>query len=295
MSVKFGGGSSTSTQQQTDNSAQNTAFNQSSTPTNPDWVTNLAQSVGAGTSALNGTNASTYVAPANASLTQGATTADNLSGNPWDYAGALDVSTGVANAATPSISGDLDSFMSPYVGDVVKSSLADYDHSAGQTNAQQALDLAGSGAFGGSGAALTQAATAGELARGRATTASTLLNQGYDTALQGATSQAQLEQQEQAQRLAAAGQIAGIASTADATQRADSAAQTAAGAPLQAISQQQAQAPLDLQAELTQLLSGLPLNLFQGQNQDGTEDQTGTENQTGTATGKNSSFGFGSK
>jgi hypothetical protein len=63
----------------------------------------------------------------------------------------------------------LDKYMSPYTNDVVNTALADYDFGAGETRANQALDEARSGAFGGSGAAITRALTEDNLTRGRGT------------------------------------------------------------------------------------------------------------------------------
>ena len=174
-----------------------------------------------------------------------AANATSLSGLPWDYDAAADLTGAVANSDTPSIAGNIGQFMNPYLKQVVGATSADLDASDGRVRAQQALDLAGSGAFGGSGAALTQSATEGELARARATTLGNLRAQGYAQALGGATSQAQLQQQQQTQRLAAAGQLAGIAGNYDANQRANIASQTATGDDLRNVAQQQAQAAGD--------------------------------------------------
>ena len=73
----------------------------------------------------------------------------------------------------------LNNYMSPYTGQVVDAALADYDYGAGQTRANQALDEARSGAFGGSGAAITRAMTEGDLARGRAATSANLRDQAF--------------------------------------------------------------------------------------------------------------------
>lgn len=275
-----------------DTTSGTTNFNQTSTPTNPDWVSNLAQNLGGTVNTLAATDPTSYIAGPSALQNTAATNATNLTSSPWNYDAAADVTRGVAGAATPSISGDIQQFMDPALNDVVNSTLADYDHSAGLTNAQDDLNLAGSGAFGGSGAALTKAATAGELARGRATTESTLRSNAFTQALGGATSQAQLQQQQQQQKLAAAAQLAGLSSESAADNRANIATQDSAAAPVQAIAQAQAQAPLDLQAFLSQLFAGTMPQLFQGQTQNGTQVQDGTENQVGNTTGNSTGFGF---
>jgi hypothetical protein len=209
--------------------------------------------------------------------------ATNLSGLPWDYDAAEQLTGAVANTDTPSIAGNIGQFMSPYLKQVVGATSADLDASDAKVRAQQALNLAGSGAFGGSGAALTQSATEGELARARATSIGNLLNQGYSQALGGATSHAQLQQQQQAQRLAAAGQLAGIAGNYDANQRADIATQTATGDDLRNVVQQQDQAPVTSTAQIVAMLNGLPINLFTGQTTDSTghTESKGTGSQVG--------------
>jgi hypothetical protein len=279
-----------------DTTSGTTNFNQSTAPTNPDWVSNLAQSLGGNVSSLaaNG-NPQQYIAAPTPLLTTAANSAGDLNGTPWSYSAANDVASGVANAKAPSIAGNIPALMSPHTDSVVNSTLADFDHNAGLTRAQQSLNLTKSGAFGGSGAALTQAATEDNLARARATTDSGLRQAGYTQALGAATSQAQLQQQQQAQRLAASQAITSNANSYGANQRANISTQDAAAQPIQQIQQAGAQAPLDFQTMLTQMFSGLPLSLFQGQTQDGTQVQNGTENQTGSTTGNSTGFSFSTK
>jgi hypothetical protein len=278
-----------------DTMSGSTAFNTTTAPTNPDWVMNGAQSIFGGAQALAGANPATYVAGPNSTLTHGATTADSLTGTPWNYDAASDLTRSVGQADTPDIASWIGSFMSPYLKQVVNATSADLDHSDGIARANDDLALAGSGAFGGSGAALTKAATEGELSRARATSLGGLRNQGYNTALGGAEAQAQLQQQQQQQRLDAASRLAGISDEYGANVRANSAAQTAAGAPIQAIDQQKAQAPLDLNSWLATMFGGALPQLFQGQTQAGTEDQNSTESQTGTSKTNGTSTTIGVK
>jgi hypothetical protein len=87
-----------------------------------------------------------------------------------------------ANASTYSAGSLLEglgNYMSPYTGQVVDAALSDYDYGAGQTRANQALDEARSGAFGGSGAAIGRSMTEGELARGRGSLSANLRDQGF--------------------------------------------------------------------------------------------------------------------
>jgi hypothetical protein len=219
------------------------------------------------------------VAPADPLQTQAAASAGRLTGSPWNFDGAADMMRQAAGAPTPSIAGGIGQFMDPYLRDVVGATSADLDASDGRVRAQQALDLAHAGAFGGSGAALTQSATEGELARARATALGGLRAQGYAQALGGATAQAQLDQQQQAQKLAAANGLTSLSSAYDANQRANIAAQTATGDDLRNVAQQQAQAPATSTAQIVAMLSGLPINLFTG--------QTSTGDIAATAKGQN--------
>jgi hypothetical protein len=277
MSLKIGG-SKTNT-----SSSSNTTTNSTTTPNVPDWASSLTQNIAGQVGGLVGANPQSLVAPVNSLQTLAGANATNLSGLPWDYDAAAELTGAVANSDTPSIAGNIGQFMSPYLKQVVGATSADLDASDAKVRAQQALDLAGSGAFGGSGAALTQSATEGELARARATSIGNLLNQGYSQALGGATSQAQLQQQQQAQRLAAAGQLAGIAGNYDANQRADIATQTATGDDLRNVVQQQDQAPVTSTAQIVAMLNGLPINLFTGQTTDSTghTESKGTGSQVG--------------
>jgi hypothetical protein len=285
-------GSQTSSSTGQDTMSGTTNFNQSLTPTNPDWVSSLAQNLGGSVSTLAGTNPTSYIAGPTPLLQTAANSAGDLNGTPWAYNGASDVTRGVATSANPNIASNIAQFENPYTQNVVNSTLADFDHQAGLTRAQQALDLAGSGAFGGSGAALTQAATEDNLARARASTDAGIRSQGFNTALQGATNQSQLQQQQDALRLQAANQLANIGSEYGANQRANIATQDAAAQPIQAINQATAQSPIDFQSALSQLFSGTMPQLFQGQNQAGTQVQNSTEDQTGTSKGNTTGFGF---
>lgn len=266
MSLKIGGSKTNSS------STSNTTTNSTTTPNVPEWASNLTQNVAGRVGGLLDNNPQSLVAPANSLQNLAGANATNLSGLPWDYDAAAQLTGAVANSDTPSIAANIGQFMNPYLKQVVGATSADLDANEGKVRAQQALDLAGSGAFGGSGAALTQSATEGELARARATSIGNLLSQGYSQALGGAMSQAQLQQQQQAQRLAAAGQLAGIAGNYDANQRANIATQTAAGDDLRNITQQQDQAPVSSTAQIVAMLNGLPINLFTGQTTDGTQN-----------------------
>jgi hypothetical protein len=185
--------------------------------------------------------------------------------------------------------------MDPYLNSVVGAADADLTAHEGQVRAQQALDLAGSGAFGGSGAALTQSMTEGELARARASNLSGLRSQGFSQAL-GAAQQdaqraesakelnAQLRSQQMDRALAAARQLTGMSNDYDANQGSNIATQAQVGDMLRGVAQQQLQAPVASAQQVTALLSGLPIQLFVGQDQQGTQSNTSTTNEKGTKT-----------
>jgi len=188
-------------------------------------------------------------------------------------------------ADTPFASGGkaydyVDRYMNPYLKDVVDTSAADLDANAGKVRAQQALDLAGSGAFGGSGAALTQSQTEGELARARASTLAGLRSQGYQTALTAASGDAdratQARMANAQTNLQDRAQKAGFAFQADENQRANIATLASAGQTLHDQDQQQRRAQVDNTQQLVAMLQGLPIGLFSGEQKTGTESTKGT-------------------
>lgn len=297
--MSFGGGKSSSSNK----GSSTSATNYTTAPTNPDWVNNGAQGMYSTAQGLASANPQSYVAAPNALLTQAGTNASALTTSPDVYSTAEGITSNTfgrpaAQSDAVQASPYLNQYMSPYTNDVVNSSLASFDNNAGQTKAQQALTLAQSGAFGGSGAAIDQALTNGQLALSRGQLQSGLLNQGYTTALGAAENDAnnaqsannenaQLKQSNRQMILNAANQLGGLATQQNQNANQNIATQDAAGAPLQAISQQQAQSPLDLQSWLTQMFSGSLPQLFQG--------QTGTENQSGTTKGSSTGTNFGFK
>lgn len=266
MSLKIGGSKSNSS------GSSNTQTNSTTTPIVPDWASNLTQNVAGRVGSLLNYDPQAQVAPSNALENVAGAGAGMLSGSPWNFDGAAGLYRGVANRPAPSIAANIGQFISPYLGGVVDATAADLDASDGRVRAAQDLALAGSGAFGGSGAALTKSATEGELARARATTLGTLRSQGYAQALGAAGAQAQLQAKQQDQRLAAAEGLVNLSGAYDANQRANIASQLATGDDLRNISQQQLQAPQTSTQQIVAMLSGLPINLFTGQTTSGTQN-----------------------
>jgi len=169
------------------------------TPINPEWVTSGLQGLGGKIMGLADQDPRSFVAGPSTLQTKAFNDAAGLTVSPrFNQAGDIftrvagagantyDPSQGQAtragqvadwegqgyDAATfnaSSLLEGLDKYMSPYTGQVVDTALADYDFGAGETRANQALEEARSGAFGGSGAAITRALTEDSLTRGRGT------------------------------------------------------------------------------------------------------------------------------
>jgi len=305
MSLKIGGSASKT------KTTSNTTTNSTRTPIVPEWASNLTQGVAGRVGGLLDIDAQSTVAPLQGLQNQAAAGAQNLSGQTWNYEGGIDLTRGVANtgwldrymrAPGPSVQSEsllsnLNAYMSPYTKDVVDTALADYDFGAGQTRAQQDLELAGSGAFGGSGSALTRSMTEDAILRGRATTSANLRDQAFQrgTALsnqdadrrqQANSLNAQLQLQDwnqrvgqymagQDQRLRAGAQLAGLAGDFEANQRANIATQAQVGDALRNVDQQQRQAPFTTTQQIVAALNGLPIGLFTGEQTDSTQKTKG--------------------
>jgi hypothetical protein len=291
-------GLSTKKQSSTETTNQNTTMN--TTPTNPEWVTQgisgLADKIN---STFGGLDPSKLVAPANPLQNLAGTTAGGLTGSPWNYDAAADLTRGVANANAPQTSyvdssGLIDKFMNPYQDNVLKSSLAEYDYGAGQQRAQQQAAKARDSVFGGSGGAVGDALLGSKLAMDRGNLADTINSQGFTTALGAAQSEAarhqaandlnaQLMGQGQDRTLGAAKQLTDISSGFDANQRANATTQAGIGGTLRDVTNQQLQAPIQTLLQQIAAYGGLPLDLFKGSNSTGT--LTGTTNTTGKTSG----------
>lgn len=216
-----------------------------STPNNPAWVEPGVANLFQRSQQLGSSDPHQFVPGANTYQTDAAQRAQELTRQA------------APQIQTASLLDGLDNYMSPYRDDVVSAAMADFDTEAARTRIAQELALAGAGAFGGSGAALTKSLTEGELSRARNTQASTLLDQMFNRAatLSGddanrrqsaALANAQLEAANRDQQLAAT-QLQG--ERGDVLRQAD---------------YELAQAPLSLASWEAAIQAGLPLSLFQG-------------------------------
>ena len=255
------------------------------TPNSPEWVRSGVEGLGARIQGLGAMDPYGFVAPVSSLERQAAQGAGGLEArkdNDW-MSQLLGKSTPSAQSA--SLLDNLSAYSNPYRHDVVDSAMTDFDFDAGRTRANQDLALAGQGAFGGSGAALTRSQTEGELARARSsqmskllsdmfTTSAGLSGQDADRRQQASIANANLAQQDFQARTQ-------FGLDADANARANIASQAALGQQLRAADQDYRLAPVTALSKQVDMFSGLPLSLFQGSTTDSTGTRKGTESTTG--------------
>lgn len=256
---------------------QNTTVSQ--TPTNAPWVDSTLANFTGKVNDLANIDPYSLIAGPDALQTQAGTGASGLT-SPQGFADASSALKESMGAGSPSIASHLAEFQDPYTDSVVKNSLAGFDQNSGLVNAQHRLDLGNDTTFGGSGGAITDALTRGQQALSRGQLESGIRDEGYKTALTGATAQAGLDSSSLAQRIAAASAASGNASAQGADARSNIDTQSGIGAILQQLAQAKAGAPLALTGAASQILGSLPLGLEHG--------STGTGSLSGTTTGTES-------
>lgn len=283
------------------------SFDRTDTPQVPDWIDFRTQSLDRGLAQLGGMNPLDFVADVDPLQTLAAGGAANLTPRTWNYDGAADLTRGVAGMEAPTVASaslldGLDKYMSPYTGQVVDAALADFDYGAGQTRAQQALEMAGAGAFGGSGSAITRAQTEDALNRGRASTSATLRDEGFRVGAglsesdagrrqAAAMASAQLEADNRQRQLAAAQQLANLSGQLGAEERAIVGTQAGIGDMMRTIAGEEAMAPADALAREIALLAGLNPGLFIGNRSTGTETKSTKTKGSGLAAGLEFAYG----
>ena len=266
------------------------------TPNNPLWVTDQVQGLGERLGQLGRLDPYSLVSPLSAGEQQASQGAAALGRYGVAYDESADWTRGVAAAEAPqmqaaSLLEGIEAYYNPYRGQVIDAAAADFDAEAGRTRATQDLALAGQGAFGGSGAALTRSLTEGELARARNTQISGLLRDMFNTSAGLASQDAERRQQASAQnaqlaaqtatlRLQAANGLAGLAGARAASDREDVATQAALGAQVRGVDQAYRLAPYTALNSQADILSKLPLELFRGTTTEGTSTTKGTSTQT---------------
>ncbi|MDO8799762.1 hypothetical protein [Phenylobacterium sp.] len=267
-------------------------------PTNPEWVTNMAQSLDLGIQRIGGASPYDYVAPVSALERQAEGGAAGLSGLRGGNAQTVGsdawfsslLSGGAPSVGSASLLDNLSAYYNPYREQVIDAASVDFDANAGRTRAAQDLAIAGQGAFGGSGAALARSQTEGELARARSsglaqmlsemfTTSASLAGQDADRRQQASAANAQLALQDSQMKLQAAQDRAN-------SNRADITTQAALGAQIRGVDDQMRKAPITTLASQIDMFSGLPLALFKGQVEDGTGTSNRTTRETGASLGE---------
>jgi hypothetical protein len=304
------------------------------TPIRPDWVDAQARGLNEALTDLGRRDPAASVAPVSDLERRASEGAAGLGvGAGWG-AGGTDWAGWGRNTAGPpgatlagrgevpqaaSVLDNLSAYMTPFRDQVLNAAMDDYDAEAGRRRAAQDLDLAGQGAFGGSGAALTRSLTEGELARGRNSRLAGLLDQMFtqgsglasgdaDRRQQASTAAAQLAQARDLERArlsqaAEAGRMQDALARAQlgqegelarsrlgldeaASRRADAETQARIGAQARAVEQARLSAPEQALARRIEMFSGLPLGLFQGSETNSQGQRTGTETTSGGTLGE---------
>ncbi|MCA3725462.1 MAG: hypothetical protein IM658_12605 [Phenylobacterium sp.] len=304
------------------------------TPIRPDWVDAQARGLNEALTDLGRRDPAASVAPVSdlerrasegaaglgvgAGWGGGGTDWTNWGRTPPEPSGATLAGRGEVPQAA-SVLDNLSSYMTPFRDQVLNAAMDDYDAEAGRRRAAQDLELAGQGAFGGSGAALTRSLTEGELARGRNSRLAGLLDQMFtqgsglasgdaDRRQQASTAAAQLAQARDLERArlsqaAEAGRMQDALARAQlgqegelarsrlgldeaASRRADAETQARIGAQARAVEQARLSAPEQALARRIEMFSGLPLGLFQGSETNSQGQRTGTETTSGGTLGE---------
>lgn len=277
--------------------------------TNPDWVTNGVQDLVSKIGVLGDADPQSFVTGPSGLQQQafdraaGATTNPNFDEGVRAIATANSATTPLSTAASmgrgASLLDGLENYVNPQLKGVVRTTLDNYDESAGQQGAQLAAAGARNKAFGGSRFGMAEGQFAADNQRDRAATEAGLLSDAYDKAFNysnqdaarrqqaastnaGFTQQSGLANQDSQNRvidryLTSAGLLSGIGSAQDASERADTGLLGDLGGVERGIAQDRATAPLSLLQAQQQLLSGLPLNLFGGTTTTGSEKTTGLD------------------
>jgi hypothetical protein len=209
--------------------------------------------------------------------TQAVNTAAGL-GQPAGYGQASSVLNNIPQVQGQSVLDNLSAYENPYQNQVINPVLAQYDQQAGMTKAAQAAQAAQGGAFGGSRYGVQEAQTDQQLAMGRASTQGGLLNQMYTQATGLSAQDAANRQAALLANQNAALQQGGLLTNLG-TAQADVAGknlelQDTIGGQATALQNQAKQYPLQYQAQLESLLSGLNPAMYTGQSTQGTGSET---------------------
>jgi hypothetical protein len=275
-------------------------------PTVPSWIADPTQNAAGQVAALQAGGPAAYT-PGSSAVQQAATAgALNLQTSPY-YGQASGVLNNVPQVTTggnidpvtgQSVLTNLQAYENPYQDQIINPVLQQYDQQSGMTQAAQAAAAARTNAFGGSRYGVESALTDQQLAMGRAQTQGGLL-QGMYTQAAGmsaqdaanrqaaemATQQGQefmagqtqtASQANQAAALQKAGLLTTLGSTQDTDARSNLQTQAAIGTEQTNLENQIKQYPLQYQAQIESLLSGLNPSMYTGSTTSGLGNSTST-------------------
>lgn len=268
-------------------STTNSTGTATTTPNVPDWLLKPYQTQATNVGALQTANPMDYAPQSTPALDKVWSDAQGL--GPADFSGAEGLLSGVDYNLSGSKASDfMGAYRDLFSKDVIDPVLADYDVEAGKTRAAQAASGAMNGAFRGNRFALREAATEGELARGRAATKGGLLRDAANFALQGAMGDAGRAQSamegNRSARFTGTGLLADLAGRKSAEGRAVLDTQGKYASQQADLQNKIRQFPVEFQQAISGLLADLNPELFTG--------RTVNSSETGTTTGKKSgSFG----
>lgn len=176
-------------------------------------VNQRAEAVGGTPFQQYSTDPSAFVAPINPTQAAGIQNIGNVQNAALPFYGAgAQLTMGGAGSVGPVSGQDIGRYMSPYLGSVVGTTLANLSQEQAMQRQQQIGDAIKSGAFGGDRAGLAAANLARQQGMAYGSTAANLLNQGYGQALGAAQAYQGVEAQNLARQLQAGQQIAGLGS-----------------------------------------------------------------------------------
>lgn len=257
-----------------------TSTKKTETPQNPAWVTSGIQDQMGKIKAFGQTDPYSYVAGQHELQDLGAGIARSLGRSTPLFAESAGATRRLMNTPTPSVSAGsgldrLQAWISPYMKEVVDTTLADFDADADRARAEDSLALARENAFSGSGGALRQTLNERGRKDSRAKVSASMRDQGFNTAAeysnrdadratQASIAGAQVENANNALKLQAAMQLAGLGQNYDANERANAGLMFDMGSALRGIESERLRAPIQQLATETGLMGGLPLDLFKG-------------------------------
>ena len=294
--------SKSTTQEASNTSNQSTS---TVTPNVPTFISDPTKTIAGNVNTMLGQGADVYAPTTGALQQQAFAQAPTLGqGTNADFTGARTALGGIGDVgavnadAASLLDGGLDRYYNPFKDQVLNPVLNDYDEQSGMTRAAQSAAAARNKAFQGSRYGIQEAATEGELARGRATTESGLLSDMFKTSTGLAQSDAANRQQVNLANAASANQaaqanrdaqfqkaqqLAALGLSQGGEDRANLGVLAGLGATQTDQQNQQRQYPLQFQQQQEALLAGLNPELYTGK----TVDTSGTQAMTGTSSTKN--------